>query len=428
LIDAIEAIFPPQWFSQFPSHGNAKWTAQKVFWMSIVMGWQPKATLEERFEFARDVLRQAFPRWSLGKGVSGFLEARRRLLEEMRLPMLLWLQKAVSVHFESWRVRGWMLFGVDGSRFETCRTTANEKGLGCAGKESTTPQVFQTTLMHIGTGLPWNYRLGPGTQSERRQLDDMLNSLPPQSMLTADAGFISFNLCRWLGEQGHRFVLRVGSNVRLLTGLDWRAERRGNLVYLWPISFRATSPIVLRLVVVKDEDHQPVYLVTNVLGEELLSDSDAAEIYRLRWDLELYYRTFKQTLDHKTLHSRTPQMTLTEQTWNVLATWLLQLITVQELIAAGEAPASWSAAKARKAARTLLRRTLTGQRCNPSCTFRRVLRAATIDDYRRTRPKQIREWPRKKKDKPPGPPKLQAATDEEKQLAKRLGTTAPTKS
>lgn len=427
LIEAIQTVFPPSFFSRFSAHGNADWTAQKVFWMSVVMSWQAKATLTEQFESARETLQGVFPHWKLPASLSGFLDARQSLWDEMRGPVQWWLQTRIRPYFEAFRVRNWLLFGVDGSRFETCRTTPNERTLKCAGKESTTPQVFQTTLLHIGTGLPWDFRLGPGTDSERRHLDEMLASLPPHSLLTADAGFISFDLCRWLVEHQHWFLLRVGSNVHLLSELGWGVEVQGKTVYLWPTRHRHHPPIVLRLIVVTNEDRQPVYLVTNVFDEDVLSDRDAAEIYALRWELELYYRSFKQTLGRKTLQSRTPHKSLTEQTWNVFGAWLLQLITAQELIAGGQAPASWSAAKARHAARKLLRQAVTDGSCRPNETFRRQLRHATRDDYERAGPKQIRHWPRKKQETPPGPPKIQPATDEQKQQAQRLRNEISTK-
>jgi IS4 transposase len=420
LNSAISEIFPAQWFSQFSSHGNSDWTPQKIFWGSILMSWQPQETLGEQFQSARDVLRDVFPRWTLGRSSSGFFDARQRLMDEMQGPLVRRLKSLVSQYFEDWRVRGWMLFSVDGSRFETCRSKANEQVLGCAGKESTTPQVFQTTLLHVGTGLPWDFRLGPGTDSERRHLEEMLDSLPEKSMLTADAGFISFNLCRWLMKLSYSFVLRVGSNMHLLTKLGWDVEREGKTVYLWPKKQRHLPPVVLRLIVVREPGRQAVYLVTNIFDEDLLSDADAAEIYRLRWGQELYYRSFKQTLGHKTLRSRTPQMSLVEQTWHVIAMWLLQLLTAQELMAAGKAPTSWSAAKARAAIRRLMTRALTERSCSTEQTFRRKLQAATIDGYNRAGPKQIRHWPRKKQDKPPGPPKIHLATDGERQQAQRL--------
>lgn len=417
---AIEELFPPAWFSQFSTHRNEDWTAQKVFWMSIVMSWQPQTTLAEQFDAARDVLRRMFPRWLLGRSAGAFCTARQRLLQEMQGPLRQRLQLFVAAYFEAWRVRGWLLFAVDGSRFETPRTTANECRLGCAGKESTTPQVFQTTLQHVGTGLVYDFRLGPGTDSERRHLDELRAALPPQSLLTADAGFISFDLCRWLIAEQHHFLLRVGANARLLTGLGWDIEIEGTTVYLWPQRQRQIPPVVLRLIVLKTAGKHPVYLVTNVQDEQQLSDNDAAELYRLRWGIELYYRSLKQTLGHKTLRSRTPHKALAEQTWHVIATWLLHLLTVRALIAVGKSPASWSAAKAREAVRRLFRRAIAYQRstANEQLTVR--LRQATRDRYQRRSPKQIREWPRKKREQPPAPPKLQPASDKERQQAQRL--------
>lgn len=421
LVEAIQTVFPSQFFSRFSSHGNTDWTPLRVFWMSIVMNWQPDTTLQEQFESARDLLREVFPRWTLGASASWFFERRLGLWGELGPELIAWLRRAGGCYCDDWRVRGWSLFGVDGSRFEAPRTLPNEAGLGCAGKELTAPQVFQTTILHIGTGLIWDYRLGPGTDSERRHLDAMLPTLPEKSMLTADAGFISFDLCRGLVEQGHSFLLRVGSNVRLLTELGWDWEVRGQTVCLWPQRARHLPPLVLRLIVLRRENHQPVYLVTNVFDEALLSDEAAAEIYALRWDLELYYRSQKQTLGHARIRARTPGMSLIEQNWHVLATWVLQLLTVRELIASGQAPADWSAAKARNAARSLFRKALSDSTCPPEQSFRAQLgRATTNDGHRRKGPKQTRKYPRKKHETPPGPPKIRPATDEERQQAQRL--------
>jgi hypothetical protein len=425
LVESIESVFPAQWFSQFSSHRNCGWTPQKVLWVSVVMSWQPPGTLTEQFEAARLVIRKVRPRWSLPRSVSGFLTARQRVLEQLHGPLIMRMQLLVAAYFHQWRVCGWLLFGVDGSRFETCRTRSNEAGLGCAGKESTTPQVFQTTLQHIGTGLVWGVRLGPGTDSERRHLDAMLPELPPQSMLTADAGFISFDLCAWLHAHQHPFVLRVAGNVCLLQGLDvpqWAVEQevQGSTVCLWPQGKRDQPPVVLRLIVVQDADRQPVYLVTNVLDEAQLSDGDAAEIYQLRWRLELYYRSVKQTFAHPRLHSRTPGTSLAEQLWTVLGLWALQLISVEQLISAGQQPASWSAAKARRAMRRLLQLALTDGTCLPTQTFRRQLGRAQLDRYRRCGSKQIRDWPRKKQQPPPRPPKIRLATEHQRQRAQQL--------
>ena len=49
-----------------------------------------------------------------------------------------------------------------------------------------------------------------------------------------------------------------------------------------------------------------------------------------------------------------------------------------------------------------------------------LLRQSLIDTYTRTRPKGNREYPCKKKRKPPGPPNIQEATKQQRDHAKRL--------
>src|SRR5438477_89961 len=76
------------------------------------------------------------------------------------------------------------------------RTAANEKALKCAGKKKTGPPLFVTTLLHMGTGVPWDFRIGPGTASERRHLEAMPPDLPPRSLVVADAGFTGYEFYR----------------------------------------------------------------------------------------------------------------------------------------------------------------------------------------------------------------------------------------
>jgi hypothetical protein len=371
------------------------------------------------------LVRELFPRWQLGTSYLAFVQALGRVTPELLAAITQRLQRATQAWTRHWQLFGWVVMVVDGSRFECPRTRANEKGLGCAGREKTPPQVFQTTLQHVGTGLPWAFRLGPGTDSERRHLDDLRAGLPPGTLVVADAGFISYDLCQWLVTGRVAFLLRVGGNVQLLTELGYAYEVRGQTVYLWPEKRRDQPPLVLRLIVLTDGHQQPVYLVTNLLDEQVFSAATAAVIYRLRWGVEGYYRTLKQTLSHHRLLSGTPHTALVEQTWAVLGAWLLHLLTARELVAAQQSPRRWSPAKARDAVRRTMRQAM-GQRCRRrDQPLRQRLRLAVLDAYQRRGPKQTREWPRKKKDQPPGPPKMRSATDQERQAAKRFWCTAP---
>jgi hypothetical protein len=160
----------------------------------------------------------------------------------------------------SWKRGRWLAVAVDGARTEAPHTRANGTELGCAGKDKTAPQVFLTVLWRMGLGLPWDYRVGPGTASERTHLKQMVSDLPPSALVVADAGFVGYAVCWRLLQHGRHFLLLVGGNNTLLTGLGYSHERRDDLVYLWPKKHRRCRPLVLRLIVSRHGE-QEVYAV-----------------------------------------------------------------------------------------------------------------------------------------------------------------------
>ena len=54
----------------------------------------------------------------------------------------------------------------------------------------------------------------------RDHLAEMLAGLPEQTLLTADAGFISYALCSQLIDEKRFFILRIGGNKTLIEQLD----------------------------------------------------------------------------------------------------------------------------------------------------------------------------------------------------------------
>jgi hypothetical protein len=187
--------------------------------------------------------------------------------------------------------------------------------------------MWLTTLFHMGTGLPWNWRTGPKDSSEREHLLDMLPSLPPHSLLTADAGYVGYAFTKAEIDRGCHLLVGVGANVRLLKNLGYVRERNG-LVYLWPaqVAKRFQQPIVLRLLVLHN-GKQPVYLVTNVLDTQCLSDAQLAELYGRRWGVELLYRHLKQTFQRRKLRSTCADNSQVEMAWSLIGLWAMSLYT-----------------------------------------------------------------------------------------------------
>ena len=72
-----------------------------------------------------------------------------------------------------------------------------------------------TTLIHLASGLVWDFCVGSGLSSEREHLLSMLPKLPREALIVADAGFTGFAFLGAILAGGRHFLIRAGSNVRL---------------------------------------------------------------------------------------------------------------------------------------------------------------------------------------------------------------------
>ena len=246
----------------------------------------------------------------------------------------------------------------------------------------------------------------------------MLGVLPENSLIVADPGFVGYDNWWTIDQAGHAFVIRVGRNVKLLKKLGY-AREYGNRVYLWPDKARKAKqkPLVLRLMVVHTGKH-PMYLVTNVLAQKDLSDQQAVKIYKARWGIEVFFRSFKQTFGRRKLRSNSPDNALLELDWSLVGLWAVCLLAINELIEEGESPRRLSTAGALAAIRTVMR--YSQQRPDPGENLWVLLREATTDQYNRQSSKASRNYPRKKNEKPAGKPVLKMANRKQVRQAKEL--------
>jgi Transposase DDE domain len=401
-----------------PVRNGVDWTPQRLVWSAVLMAWGEQRTLGERFTAITTFCKSVCRHWKLGSSYDGWVQALAR--EEPRLlPLILGrLRQTMTVMKQRLPGQRWRALAVDGTTVVCPRTVPNQQAMGDKGKPAGMPLAALTVLFDLELGLPWAFRVGPGSDGERAHLLDMLDAL--DGLLVADAGFIGYQFCRQLMERQKHFLLRVGGNVHLLRALGCLYEVQGTTVYLWPAEQQQQNqpPLQLRLIVLHEGHQPPVYLVTDVLDPALLSENEASEFYRQRWGEEVFYRTAKQTFEFHTLRSRTPQNCYQELTWAMLGIWLLGLLTLDELQAAGHAPSDWSPA----ASRNVVRRVLRGDR--PAGRSRQglssALRRCVKDRYLRLGATASRNYPRKKRHKPPGPPHIDMATAQQRQRAQHL--------
>jgi Transposase DDE domain len=420
------------------------WTPRGLTCAALLWTWSGEAALTERFASARKIAIRALGLGELtAKTYQAFLKMLRAWTATLAVALVVALRRRMREDLaDRFLVGGYAVFGVDGSRLELPRTRSNEARFAPAArrrskagraakrraragaradaaraKKANNPQLWLTTMWHVGTGLPWDWRLGPSDSSERDHLKQMIAALPPRALVTADAGFVGYEYWKALLDSGRHLLIRVGANVRLLKGLGYARERAGR-VYLWPDreAARRRPPLVLRLVVARGGRH-PVYLVTSVLGGDALSDAQVIRLYSLRWGVELFYRHFKQTFGRRKLRSHRADHAELEATWSLLGLWAMGLHGQVELAADGVPASRVSVAGLLRAYRAAMREYRS--RPGPGESLWERLSGAVIDAYERAN-KASRDYPRKKQAQAIGAPEIRPATESEIEAARQI--------
>ena len=424
------------------------WSPKDLVSTALLWAWSDEKTLTERFFLARKVTMamSLLPKVP-AKSYQAFLKMLKTWTVTLTIALVAAFRCRMQTDLaERFEVCGFAVFGVDGSRLELPRTESNEqrfspakvrrrskpkprhkphrrarsrasRGRCSREKKTNSPQMWLTTMFHVGSGLPWDWRIGPSDSSERGHLLEMLAALPALALITADAGFVGYETWKAILESRRQLLIRVGANVRLLRNLGYVHEKNG-LVSLWPDreAARKQPPLVLRLVVADGGKH-PVYLVTSVLDETLLSDQQVVEIYALRWRIELFYRHFKQTFERRKLRSHSADNAELEATWSLLGLWAMGLHAEVELARQGVPARRISVAKLLFAYRRSLRESKSHP--DPGESLLELLAKAVIDPYKRG-DKTSRDYPRKKQGHAIGSPKIQRATKAQIDMAREI--------
>lgn len=434
-------------FSQLSLHGNTTWKAGHLVVLAVLWVWSDRGTLTGAFQHAKHLALSMLGEVALTsyQGLSNALVTWTTAL----LPLIQQRLQSLMEHIggEYWRIGGWLPLAVDGSRITTPRTQSNEANFSAPHfgqsrtargrrrwknkkrrskplSERVKPQIWLTLLWHMGLCMPWSWKTGPSTSSERTHFQEMLTTLvfPTKTLFCADAGFVGYDFWKNIQDAGHHFLIRVGANVRLLQALG-RARESEGLVYLWPANAarKKQPPLTLRLIVLQGPRGM-VYLITNVLSTKSLSDRLAARLYRLRWGVELQFRSYKQTFGRGTLLSRTPQRALVELHWSLLGLWMIQLFAVKEQLAVASPPERSSVALAVSVIQEAMH-AWPDDICNP-----RVLRlrfsSAVKDEYHRTTSKRARYRPHFKDVPSAGKPKIVYATAQQRKAYQALAIAA----
>lgn len=423
------------------------WTPLLLAMSAILVAFDSARSLGERLSRVCSTLSLWFKDLTIGGTYQGWAKALERLDElPAHIAQHLRARGRALAGERFWARDGQVAFVVDGTRIDCPRTCANKRALHRGGKKGTGPQLYLTVLYHVGTGLPWAWQIGRATADERKHLRRMLKLLPKGSLVIADAGFVGYALWREVRRYGLHILIRGGANLHLIKGLKCVRREGAQSVYLWPENQRGNTPLSLRLIQRarlnrkkkaagasrgrakaarqkksgknagkkgKSKSSKWLWLVTDLSAEQL-SDAAASRLYALRWEVEVFFRSFKQTLAKRKMCSRTPERARRELEWSLLGLWIAQWLTVRAIVAKGHDPLSWSCAQVLR----VLRQATDVAICETS-RLSKQLGQCQKDRYKRHGSKASHGGPNKKTDHPPGDPDIRLATEAEIVKAKK---------
>ena len=143
------------------------------------------------------------------------------------------------------------------------------------------------------TGIPEVVNITDGRANEKKKLKKLVERKSKPIISIFDLGYWCYDFFNRIHQSGNYFVSRLRADckpkkIKKLGSHDW-------LVKL-PLKFRSSKCNIYRVVSVKTEAHKRYYYLTNLLDRERFSPQEVAELYKCRWQIEIFFRDLKHVL------------------------------------------------------------------------------------------------------------------------------------
>lgn len=180
-------------------------------------------------------------------------------------------------------------------------------------------------LFNIRSQIPELIKVTEAKEHEINMARDInLSKYPKGSIFVFDRAYNDYSFLYSIKKAGHHFVIRLKKNANIMH-LGQHRPPRGGVLKDEKVAFvldeaEEAYPEDLRLVTFYDEEDDKIYQF--LTDEFRLSALNIAEIYRQRWQIELFFKWIKQHLKIKTFLGTSKNAVLT-QIWIAMIYYLL---------------------------------------------------------------------------------------------------------
>jgi len=196
---------------------------------------------------------------------------------------------------------------------------------------STKAAIKLHTLLDLRGNIPSFIRISDGKWHEINVLDELITE--PGAFYVMDRGYIDFERLGRLSEAGSFFVTRAKSNLKVQRRYSHKVDKSTGLicdqtVILTVFYSRQGFDAPLRRVRFKDpESGKTLVFLTNNFALPALT---ITQLYRCRWQIELFFKWIKQHLRIKAFFGTTENAVKT-QIWIAVSVYVLIAIVKKRL-------------------------------------------------------------------------------------------------
>jgi len=179
------------------------------------------------------------------------------------------------------------------------------------------PQGLLEVIIERGTGQIYTFKVSNRHTSELSLFYDMLDDIPPKSLLLLDDLYNCFEIiskCKRLvieivvpakRERNYEIVEKLAEGDEIIKIKTPKNRSK------WLIANEKPSKILMRRIQCKSPEGDEYILFTTILDKKIKKE-DFQLLYLTRWDIEIGIREIKTIMDINVLRSKTPEMALKE--------------------------------------------------------------------------------------------------------------------
>ncbi|SMH27084.1 transposase, IS4 family [Carnobacterium iners] len=173
---------------------------------------------------------------------------------------------------------------------------------------------------------PDEFTLTNAVEHDTNQLEVLVNQ--PEATYVFDRGYLDFERLDTMHSQGYFFVTRIKKNTKVHVLEPLVASKSESVISDQMVALGAQNHLTsrFRLVTVQDKKGKTLQFITNRFD---CSSTDIAEMYKARWQIELFFKHIKQHMTIKKFFSRSEKGVVNQLILAMIASLLTYLIKLK---------------------------------------------------------------------------------------------------